>query len=63
MKIMSFNVCSLRTWGGFDSAEWLEWKRSLKEFVECNNVDVVMLQEVYKMGMQESLRAVSILRI
>ncbi|MBR5033234.1 MAG: endonuclease/exonuclease/phosphatase family protein [Treponema sp.] len=48
MKIMSFNVCSLRTWGGFDSAEWLEWKKSLKEIVECNNVDVVMLQEVYK---------------
>lgn len=48
MKIMSFNVCSLRTWGGFESAEWLEWKRVLKEIVEYNNADIVMLQEVYK---------------
>ncbi|MBO4639902.1 MAG: endonuclease/exonuclease/phosphatase family protein [Treponema sp.] len=48
MKIMSFNVCSLRTWGGLDSAEWLEWKKALKEIVEYNNVDIVTLQEVYK---------------
>lgn len=48
MKIMSFNVFSLRTWGGFESAEWLEWKKVLKEIVEYNNVDIVMLQEVYK---------------
>ena len=48
MKIMSFNVCSLRTWGGFESQEWLEWKRVLKEIVEYNHVDIVMLQEVYK---------------
>lgn len=34
MKIMSFNVFSLRTWRGFESAEWLEWKKVLKEIVE-----------------------------
>ena len=48
MKIMSFNVFSLITWGGFESAEWLEWKKVFKEIVEYNNVDIVMLQEVYK---------------
>ncbi len=48
MKIMSFNVCSLRTWRDFYSEEWSEWKRVLKEIVDYNNVDVVMLQEVYK---------------
>ena len=48
MIIMSFNVCSLRTWGGFESAEWLEWKKVLKEIVEYNHIDIVMLQEVYK---------------
>ena len=48
MKIMSFNVCSLRTWRGFDSQDWLEWKKILKEIVEYNKVDIVMLQEVYK---------------
>ena len=48
MKIMSFNVFSLRTWGGFESAEWLEWKKVLKEIVEYNNIDIVMMQEVYK---------------
>lgn len=48
MTIMSFNVCSLRTWGGFDSEAWLEWKRVLKEIVEYNHVDIIMLQEVYK---------------
>lgn len=48
MKIMSFNVFSLRTWRGFESAEWLEWKKVLKEIVEYNNIDIVMMQEVYK---------------
>ena len=48
MKIMSFNVFSLRTWGSFKSAEWLEWKKVLKEIVKYNNVDIVMMQEVYK---------------
>ena len=48
MKIMSFNVCSLRTWRDFYSEEWMEWKKALKAIVEYNNVDIVMLQEVYK---------------
>ena len=48
MKIMSFNVCSLRTWVDFDSQDWLEWKRVLKEIVKYNNIGIVMLQEVYK---------------
>lgn len=48
MKVLSFNACSLRTWGGFGSEEWLEWKRVLKEIIRYYKIDILMLQEVYK---------------